>query len=73
MSDSLERRLSIRERLGLRLHLLVCAWCARYLVQLKFMRGLLRAQNSQEVDNFAPVLAFEARARIAEAIQDHDR
>jgi len=45
MSESLDRRLSVREWLGLRLHLYVCAWCARYLKQIKFLRSLLRSQS----------------------------
>jgi hypothetical protein len=42
MSESMDRRLSLREWLQLRLHLAVCAWCARYLKQIKFLRTLLR-------------------------------
>jgi hypothetical protein len=41
MSESMDRRLGIRERLELRLHLIVCTWCARYLNQIKFFRELL--------------------------------
>jgi hypothetical protein len=42
MSESMDRRLGLREWLTLRLHLLVCAWCARYLKQIRFLRQLLR-------------------------------
>jgi hypothetical protein len=42
MSESMDRRLGINEWLQLRLHLAVCAWCARYLKQIKFLRQLLR-------------------------------
>ena len=42
MSESMERPLSIRERLHLKLHLIVCTWCARYLEQLNFLRKLLQ-------------------------------
>ena len=52
MSESLERQLAIREWLGLRLHLLVCAWCARYLKQIKFLRSLLRGQRAIKADWF---------------------
>lgn len=69
MSESLERRLSIRERLGLHLHLFVCVWCARYLRQIEFMRWIMRAQNSRQRDSFAPTLGPEARARIAMALK----
>ena len=40
MSESMERSLGLSEWLQLRLHLLVCAWCKRYLKQIKFFRQL---------------------------------
>ena len=42
MSESMDRPLGIGERLQLKLHLIVCTWCARYLTQINFMRQLLR-------------------------------
>ena len=44
LSESMDRRLTPGERLELRLHLLICAWCARYLKQIKFLRWALRAR-----------------------------
>jgi len=73
MSESLERRLSIRERLGLRLHLLVCAWCALYLKQIKSLRFILGGTSPQLSTEVFPSLADDARARIARAIQNRDR
>ena len=46
MSESMERPLGVHEWLQLRLHLLVCVWCARYLQQIKFLRRLLRESES---------------------------
>jgi hypothetical protein len=42
MSESMDRRLRVDEWLQLKLHLAVCALCARYLKQIKFLRQLLR-------------------------------
>lgn len=42
MSESMDRPLGIKEKLQLKLHLIVCTWCARYLSQINFMRQLLR-------------------------------
>ncbi len=67
MSESLERRLSIRECLGLRLHLFVCAWCARYLKQIKSLRFILRGQSSQLSTELVPSLADDSRERISRA------
>ncbi len=70
MSESLERRLSLREWLGLRLHLLVCAWCVRYLKQIKFVRSLLRGHRTTTTE-LVPVLAQDARSRIASSLKAH--
>lgn len=42
ISESFDRPLSLRETFELRLHLIACAWCARYFKQIKFLRQLLR-------------------------------
>jgi hypothetical protein len=72
MSDSLERRLTIGEHFRLRLHLLVCAWCAQYLKQIKFLRWALRARSAVTHEQ-APSLSAEARERIARTLQNRDR
>jgi hypothetical protein len=38
MSQGLDRNLSLGERLGLRLHLLICIGCRRTRVQFDFLR-----------------------------------
>lgn len=38
-SARLDRRLTLRERLSFRLHLMMCAACRRFDAQLQFMRG----------------------------------
>lgn len=70
MSESLERRLSIREWLGLRLHLLVCAWCARYLRQIKFLRSMMRGRQAvtHQIAT-SPTLAADTRERITKSLK----
>jgi len=70
MSESLERRLSAREWAGLRLHLLVCAWCARYLKQIRLFRTLLRRPQLSE-PLLASTLGADARERIAKSLKGH--
>jgi hypothetical protein len=43
MSESMDRALKLDEWVRLRLHLIVCAWCKRYLKQINFLRQLLRS------------------------------
>ena len=45
MSESMDRPLGIEEKLQLKLHLIVCTWCARYQNQITFMRQLLREET----------------------------
>lgn len=47
MSESMERRLSLRERIVLKAHLWICVWCAWYLEHLHVMRDALRARAAQ--------------------------
>lgn len=42
MSQGQDRRLSLRERLALRLHLLFCAGCANFRRQLDVLRAACR-------------------------------
>jgi hypothetical protein len=71
MSESLERGLGPLEYLKLRLHLLVCTWCARYFKQIKFLRRLVRLRTSMPAkDNPARVaLTVDARERIAKSLR----
>ena len=71
MSESLERRLSIIEQIKVRLHLLVCAWCARYLKQIKLLRQVVRQREFTGSDNNAAPLKLtdEARQRIADSLR----
>ena len=69
MSGSMDRTLGLGEWLQLRLHLIVCAWCARYLKQIKFMRRLLWEQTPNDLTGSSTTLLnAEARQRIGQSI-----
>jgi hypothetical protein len=64
ISQSMERRLSLNERLKLKLHLWICAWCQWYLEHLQIIRETARAKVD-ELPEYAPGgLSNEARERI---------
>ena len=65
ISQSLERPLSLRERVLLKLHLWVCLWCLWYLEHLQIMRDTMRA-NAAETGETGPevTLSAEVRERI---------
>ena len=62
ISQSLERPLSLRERMLLKLHLWVCLWCLWYLEHLQIMRDTMRA-NAAETAEIDPAVTLPAEAR----------
>ena len=69
ISESMDRDLTTRERLLVKLHLGICAWCQWYLEHLLTIRKTLRAQPS-EADEFKslPGLSRGARERLESKI-----
>ena len=65
ISQSMERRLSLEERVKIKLHLWICAWCQWYFEHLQLIRTTARAKGDDALDP-APeaVLSDEARERI---------
>lgn len=69
VSESLDRRLSWRERLGVRLHLLICEACARFAGQIRFLRTAARRMAERD-DPRTGALSGPARERITRALRD---
>lgn len=71
LSDSLDRELSFHQRVGLRMHLLMCKFCSRYRKQLLFLRETihLHAARGEDVEP-STTLPPEARERIERTIHD---
>lgn len=69
VSESYDRPLPWRKRIGIRLHLLHCRYCTRVARQLRFLHACLRrfAQDYAEKASRARLTAA-ARARIASAL-----
>jgi hypothetical protein len=69
ISEAMERRLTLRERFLLKLHLWVCMWCQWYLEHLKTMRDALRAEGPEPADlDSLPGLSPEARERLKKKV-----
>jgi hypothetical protein len=66
ISESLDRRLRLTERIKLKLHLLVCAWCVQYMLQIKLIRTALRLQP---IDRSDASLNDGARERICRSLR----
>ena len=71
ISESMDHSLPFGKRVGVRLHLLVCRFCARYERQLLLIREtmkLLVATEEKPGDPHGDPLSAEARERIRIAL-----
>lgn len=65
ISQSMERPLTLTERISMKLHLWICAWCQWYLEHLQLIRDAARAKGEDLPDlSSGPGLSDEARERI---------
>jgi len=66
ISESMDRELSLRERINLKLHIWICAWCQWYLEHLEIIREAARAKGAEspDLESISPTLSSEARERI---------
>jgi hypothetical protein len=73
VSESMDRSLPLGKRIGVRLHLLICKFCARYERQLLLIRETARhlaATVEAPGESFGETLSEEARERIRESIRN---
>ena len=66
-SREMDERLSLLDRVGLKMHLAICKNCRRFTVQLEEMRRLFRLETGADDD--AAGLAPDARRRIEAELQ----
>ena len=70
ISESMDRSLPLRKRIGVRFHLLICQFCARYERQLALIRETVRHLLAAEDAPGGPLgepLSEEAKERIGKA------
>ena len=68
-SQALERPLTLWERLGLRIHLVLCRWCKRYGIQIRFLRSAAQKQSEHPETLPAQSLNAEARERMKQKLR----
>ena len=74
ISESMDRSLPLRKRIGVRVHLLICKFCARYerqLLQIREMARHLVATKEKPGEPYWETLSEEARVRIGKSLQQH--
>lgn len=68
VTQSLDRGLTFQERMAMKLHLMICRNCARFMKQMHLIRSWLRIENVAEQHG----LTDEARERIASKLREED-
>src|SRR5664279_3483065 len=68
-SQAMDRKLSLFERFGLRLHLVLCKGCRRYGNQLSFLRSVTHQCEKDGNLQKAQGLSAEARERIKQKLR----
>jgi len=72
VSQSYDAKLTWRQRLGVRLHLLVCEACRRFERQMQFLRRAGRAFSDRQRDGVSGSLSPSARERIRNSLRGRD-
>jgi hypothetical protein len=72
VSESLDRKLPIHQRTGIRVHLFMCKFCSRYQQQLMFLRKILStsAMYDEDTEPYRAV-PHEALKRIKRFLHDN--
>ena len=72
VSESLDRKLPLYQRIGVRIHLLMCKFCARFKKQLLFIHETIRLHVEHGKDTELSIkLPSEARERIRRSMQNN--
>ena len=73
VSESLDRELPFVQRMGIRMHLLMCKFCSRFRRQMLALSKIAKAFDAHAA-HLEPSVALspEARARITQAMRQHD-
>lgn len=74
VSQSMDAKLRWYQWLGMRIHLLYCVWCQRYVSQVRFLHKACKQMGPEPEASPSHTLSAEAkdkmRARLQEAMKD---
>jgi len=69
ISQSMDARLTLLQRMGIRIHLMMCRYCARFRRQLTLLRTICRIDEpDQPTEGQGESLSAEAKMRIKEKL-----
>jgi len=67
-SEAMDRPLRLRQRIGLRIHLVLCKWCRRYGRQIGFLRRIGREHEKHDQTLPCQMLRAEAKERMKQRL-----
>ncbi|QSA98909.1 zf-HC2 domain-containing protein [Methylococcus sp. EFPC2] len=70
LSRRLDTPLSLRERIALRLHLMMCDGCRSFAAQMRWLHRATAELETRILGNASLKLSEPARTRIARALRD---
>jgi hypothetical protein len=68
-SAALDGKLPLLQRVGLRIHLVLCVWCRRYGQQIRLLHFACGRRGEDQFEVQARELPDEARKRIKRALE----
>jgi hypothetical protein len=67
-SEAVHHPLPLGQRVGLRIHLLLCKWCRRYGKNLRFLQHVVEHPAEHDCAEHATALGPEARERMKQKL-----
>ena len=72
ISQSMDVKLPLKIRLGIKFHLMMCDLCLRYKKQLELIRKvILKIEAEKEADSFTTPLPEQIREKIKNHLKNH--
>lgn len=72
-SEVLDHPLRLGQRIGLRIHLVLCKWCRRYGKQIRFLRSAAHQHAEHEIGLPTQTLRSETRERIKRSLKAEEK
>jgi hypothetical protein len=71
LSLGMDRELTLRTRLLLRVHYLICCWCQRYAEHLRYLRRFSRRFPGEISNLDVLTMSQNAKARVKQNLENH--
>jgi hypothetical protein len=77
VSESLDRQLPFHQRMGVRIHFMICKFCTRYQEQLLFLRKTAHlysesSEDSETLVKLSPDVGKRIKESMVRFLEDHE-